>query len=61
MVMFLVTQLDSPVALVFVYTWFYRYNPLIDLVQGPDPFFPDPLAGFETNPDWSAAPRVAAK
>jgi len=30
MVMFLVTQLDSPVALVFVYTWFYRYNPLID-------------------------------
>jgi len=29
-VMFLVTQLDCPVVLVFGYTWFYRYNPLID-------------------------------
>jgi len=29
-VTFLVTQLDPPVALVFEYTWFYRYNPLID-------------------------------
>jgi len=29
-VMFLITQLDCPVVLVFGYTWFYRYNPLID-------------------------------
>jgi len=33
-VMFLITQLDSPVALVFGYTWFYRYNPLIDWYKG---------------------------
>ncbi len=29
-VTFYVTQLDSPVALIFRYNWLYRYNPLID-------------------------------
>jgi len=33
-VTFLVTHLDPPVALVFGYTWFYRYNPLIDWYKG---------------------------
>ena len=43
MVTFLVTQLDPPVALVFGYTWFYRYNPLFDWCKGQ-------ILSFQTPP-----------
>ena len=49
-VTFLVTQLDSPVVLVFGYTWFYRYNPLIDWYKGQILSFQTPLQVSKPTP-----------
>jgi len=51
MVTFLITQLDSPVALVFGYTWFYRYNPLIDWYKGQ-------ILSFQTPSQVRNQPRL---
>ena len=57
-VTFLITQLDSPVALVFGYTWFYRYNPLIDWYKGQILSFQTPSQILKPTPIGPQLPEL---
>jgi len=57
-VTFLITQLDSPVTLVFGYTWFYRYNPLIDWYKGQILSFQTPSQVSKPTPIGPRLPEL---
>ena len=57
-VTFLVTHLDPPVALVFGYTWFYRYNPLIDWYKGQILSFQTPSQVSKPTPIGPRLPEL---
>jgi len=57
-VTFLVTQLDSPVALMFGYTWFYCYNPLIDWYKGQILSFQTPSQVLKPTPIGPQLPEL---
>jgi len=57
-VTFLITQLDSPVALVFGYTWFYCYNPLIDWYKGQILSFQTPSQVLKPTPIGPRLPEL---